>query len=225
MLGVKQFQWDRTMGNISQESTAVGIDPGKWVGRIIIGVLVGEAIWNLIVSAMNNIVVPWLGDAMGQSSGLPTSFTQRPYNYPDFFVSAWESCIAAMAAAVLNYFFQRRAPAPRSLKTPGQTTPGKPPLRVYQNAASLSVVETASSTSEPTPIATTAPVPTVAMPSPIVVPELTGMPIPVAEELPPVAALPIAKPVPKADSPNPKKRGKIYYNLVGEPLPSDEDSK
>ena len=31
---------------------------------------------------MSNVVVPWLGDVMGQSAGLPTSFTQRPYNYP-----------------------------------------------------------------------------------------------------------------------------------------------
>ena len=31
---------------------------------------------------MNNLVVPWLGDVMVQASGLPTSFTQRPYDYP-----------------------------------------------------------------------------------------------------------------------------------------------
>ena len=34
------------------------------------------------------------------------SFTQRPYNYPDLFVSILEFGIAALVAAVLNYFFQ-----------------------------------------------------------------------------------------------------------------------
>src|SRR5438552_9378895 len=77
----------------------------NWIGQIIVAVILGEAIWNLIVSVMNNLIVPWLGDVMGQSSGLPTSFTQRPYNYPDLFVSAVELCIAGIVSAMLNHFF------------------------------------------------------------------------------------------------------------------------
>src|SRR5579862_2576221 len=80
---------------------------GRWMGRVVIAVILGEAVWSLIVSVMNNLVVPWVGDMMGQSSGLPTSFRQRPYNYPDLFVSIFELCIAGLVAAVLNYFFQR----------------------------------------------------------------------------------------------------------------------
>jgi hypothetical protein len=67
--------------------TSEGSDARKWMGRIIAAVILGEAIWSLIVSVMNNLVVPWLGDVLGQSSGLPASFTQRPYDYPDLFVS------------------------------------------------------------------------------------------------------------------------------------------
>ena len=52
--------------------TSEGADARKWFGRIIMAVVLGEAIWSLIVSVMNNLVVPWLGDVMGQSSGLPT---------------------------------------------------------------------------------------------------------------------------------------------------------
>ena len=74
---------DQTMKPFSSEAT----DTRRWIGRIIMAVILGEAIWGLIVSVMNNVVVPWLGDVMGQSAGLPTSFTQRPYNYPDLFVS------------------------------------------------------------------------------------------------------------------------------------------
>ena len=44
-----------------------GTEPRQWIGRIIMAVILGEAIWGLIVSAMNNLVVPWLGDVMGQS--------------------------------------------------------------------------------------------------------------------------------------------------------------
>jgi hypothetical protein len=78
-------------------------DGRGWIGRLIIAVLLGEAIWGLIVSVMNHVIVPWVGDVMGPSSGLPTSFTQRPYNYPELFVSIFEFCIAGLVAAILNY--------------------------------------------------------------------------------------------------------------------------
>ena len=81
---------DQTVKPFSSE----GVDTPHWIGRIIIAVILGEAIWGLIVSVMNNLVVPWLGDVMGQSSGLPTSFTQRPYDYPDLFISILAFCIA-----------------------------------------------------------------------------------------------------------------------------------
>src|ERR1700693_111305 len=90
--------------------TSEGTDTRNWVGRIIVAVILGEAIWSLIVSVMNNLVVPWLGDVMGQSSGLPTSFTQRPYNYPDLFISVVELCIAGIIAAILNHFFRQPKP-------------------------------------------------------------------------------------------------------------------
>lgn len=104
-----------------------GADGRGWIGRIIIAVILGEAIWGLIVSVMNNVVVPWLGDVMGQSGGLPTSFTQRPYNYPDLFVSIFEFCIACLVAAILNYSFQRpRAARARSAKSSVSPAPATP---------------------------------------------------------------------------------------------------
>jgi len=88
--------------------TSADSDARKWIGRIIIAVILGEAIWGLIVSVMNNLVVPWLGDVVGQSSGLPASFTQRPYDYPDLFISIVEFSVAGLMALILNYFFQRQ---------------------------------------------------------------------------------------------------------------------
>jgi hypothetical protein len=117
-------------------------------------VILGEAIWGLIVSVMNNVVVPWLGDLFGQSSGLPTSFTQRPYNYPELFVSVLELCIAGLVAAIINYFFQR----PRAGRMKPVTVPAAPveTIRVVPQAAPDAVQNRAPMTQVTmTPTATT----------------------------------------------------------------------
>ena len=238
-------------------------DPRKWIGRIIMAVILGEAIWNLIVSVMNNLVVPWLGDLFGQSSGLPTSFTQRPYNYPDLFVSILEFCIAALVAAIINYFFQR----PRAVRvktTVKSATPVAPvePLRVVpQVGAPAAIPQTAPSqslmpqTTMPQPATTqpavartappVAPPPPVTKPVPIAAPPVTVAPVtPAPAVVPPavVAPVPVAKlaavapaapsvPVsaakpqspPKPRPAKPTKTKEIYYNIVGEPMPSDDE--
>lgn len=220
------------MLNISEKSTAVPTDSGKWIGRIVAGVLLGEAIWNLIVSVMNNVFVPWLGDVIGQSSGLPTSFTQRPYNYPDFLVAVLEFCIAAIAAVTLNYLFQRQAASgAKPAKTAVPTKLVEPASLVLQSAAPATQIEAAS------PIIAAAPV---AKPNPVV-PATPATPVPPAPFValepavkpeaidlsgPAVANSPTEKrlpPGPKAKSPNTIKRKEVYYNSVGEPLPFDED--
>jgi hypothetical protein len=222
--------------------TSEGAGARKWIGRLIIAVLLGEALWGLIVSVMNNVVVPWLGDVMGQSAGLPTSFTQRPYNYPELFVSVIEVCIAGLVAAVINYFFQR--PAARRVKTVKNVPTAPPgPIRVISQAApSAALTETAppqfgiasaeSPASAPAqdvrmypvipsilvPAASDEPVaPIVAAPEPkpaVVAPLAPAIPNPVASK---------PMPAPKAEPAKPKKPKNVYYNIVGEPMPSDED--
>ena len=89
---------------------------------------------------------------MGQSSGLPTSFTQRPYNYPDLFVSVFEFCVAGLVAAILNYFFQR--PSARRVKTSKSPIPAAPlgPIRVVPQAApSAALNQTAAASPMPSP--------------------------------------------------------------------------
>ena len=257
--------------------TSDGADVRKWIGRIIVAVILGEAIWNLIVSLMNNVVVPWLGDVMGQSSGLPTSFTQRPYNYPDLFVSVLEFGLAGLVAAVLNYFFQR--PGGRRVKTVRTTIaapPAEPARLIPQAAAPVPPVQAVNAqpatirpvipqtvsaqlvTSQPAaprvaiiPPAMSQPVaappaspvaaPPFTPPAPVARPEPVVPPIPNAVS--PAASAPVAapatpsvsgsstkaaqpppKPAPmKAAPPKPKKPKEVYYNIVGEPMPSDED--
>jgi hypothetical protein len=224
-------------------------DPRKWIGRILMAVILGEAIWNLIVSIMNNLVVPWMGDLFGQSSGLPTSFTQRPYNYPDLFVSILEFCIAGLVAAIINYFFQR----PRAVRVkPGKSPVLVPPVepvrlvpRTEAPAAQPQMVAAPATTAQPAPTPPTltksappAPVvkldpiipaaPVIAAPPkpvPAVAPTPIAKPSPVAP-VPPPAAASVAKPQPappKAEPAKPKKSKEVYYNIVGEPMPSDDD--
>ena len=131
--------------------TSDGGDARRWIGRLIIAVLLGEAIWGLIVSFMNHVFVPWLGDVMGQSSGLPTSFTQRPYNYPELFVSVFEFCIAGLVAAIINFFLQR--PAARRVKTVKSTSPPGPVRLISQTMPSSAPTETAPPQFGITPIA------------------------------------------------------------------------
>ena len=235
--------------------TSEGADTRRWMGRIIIAVILGEAFWGLIVSVMNNVFVPWLGDAMGQSSGLPTSFTQRPYNYPDLFISVFEFCIAGLVAAVLNYFFQR--PATRRVKPSKSSVPASPPgpIRVVPQAAtSAALTETVPPQFGVTPAAPPMPNPAQearlypVIPSILVPAAPDGVrassPVPQTEPVPPVSPAPEARPpaiapappaaanpvaskpvppAPKAEPAKPKKPKNVYYNIVGEPMPSDDD--
>ena len=139
---------DPTMKTFTSEA----MDTRRWIGRLVVAVILGEAIWGLIVSVMNNLVVPWLGDVMGQSSGLPTSFTQRPYNYPDLFVSVLEFCIAGLVAAVLNYFIQGRNT--KAIRTVKSSAPAAvEPARMFPQPTT-----TAALTQTPSPYIPAAPV-------------------------------------------------------------------
>ena len=223
--------------------TSEAADTRRWIARIIMAVILGEAIWGLIVSIMNNVVVPWLGDAMGQSSGLPTSFTQRPYDYPDLFVSVLEFGVAALVAALLNYFFQGRAA--KTIKTVKSSAPAAPaePARVFpQPTSTAALTQTPSPYTPAAPATKTEPV---AVPvsaavsaAPPVAPPLLSQPVAIAPPAAPVteaAAKPslapaVVSPVPskppsaaKAEPAKPKKPKNVYYNIVGEPMPSDDD--
>ncbi len=213
--------------------TSEGADARKWIGRIIMAVILGEAIWNLIVSIMNNLVVPWLGDVMGQASGLPASFTQRPYDYPDLFISVLEFCIAGIVAVMLNYFLQRqRAGSVKPVKSSAPTGPVEP-ARVGPQATAAAATTQATSPvappapeAKPDPVIPPAPVTLApAAPAPFVAPAPVARPMAVAPSAPPVAnlaakALPSA---PKTAPPKLKKAKEVYYNIVGEAMPSDED--
>jgi hypothetical protein len=231
------------MDQPAQPFTSNGGDTRRWIGRLIIAVLLGEALWGLIVSFMNHVFVPWLGDVMGPSSGLPTSFTQRPYNYPELFVSVFEFCIAGLVAAIINYFFQR--PVARRVKTSKSVPTSAPgPIRVVPPAATSSkqtetappqfgIAPSASPDSAPAQDVRMYPViPSILVPA---APAEPAAPVAAVPEAKPAAIAPVVPAVPKpvASKPAPpapmaeptkhKKPKNVYYNIVGEPMPSDDD--
>lgn len=223
--------------------TSEGTDARRWMGRIIVAVILGQATWALIVSVMNNLIVPWLGDVMGQSSGLPTSFTQRPYNYPDLFVSILEVGIAGLVAAILNYIFQRPAVSKvRIVKSPVPAAPAGPIRVVPQTTTPApspaspiapAQVTKADSVLPPAPVVATPVVATPVVAAPVVSAPVRPAPVIAAPAPPPaVASAPVVRPVaavppaPAAANPvpaKPKKAKEVYYNIVGEPMPSDDD--
>ncbi|HZQ68044.1 MAG TPA: hypothetical protein VFA68_05940 [Terriglobales bacterium] len=206
------------------------VDARRWMGRLLIAVIVGEGIWNLIVSLMNNVVVPWIGYVLGPSSGLPASFIQRPYDYPDLFVAILELCLAGLVAVAINYFFQR----PVRVKVKVQQRP------VPQTSVSPATVVSPAPTRPAVPVtASQAPTqPSVAVPKPIAAPSVEARPAPspVAPPAPvvkptpapPAPTLPAptvkAVPVPQpASAAKPKQPKKVYYNSVGEPIEFDDE--
>jgi hypothetical protein len=184
----------------------------RWIGRLLVAVLVGEGIWNVIVSLMNNVVVPWLGDVMGQSSGLPTSFTQRPYDYPDLFVAIIELCLAGLVAIAINSFFQKprrgrtkvqkRVASPTSVAparlVPVATTPAPVPAVVPRTEVQAPV---APPRVGPTTAPVSPPVATTAPPSPVrAVPVVEAQPSPLVQPLPPLKPFSPPTPVVEAQS-------------------------
>lgn len=229
---------DQTMKPFSSEGT----DTRRWIVRLIMAVVLGEAIWGLIVSLMNNVVVPWLGDVIGQSSGLPTSFTLRPYNYPDLFVSILEFGIAALVAAVLNYFFQGRTTKAISTVKSSAPAAALETARVFpQPTTTAALTQTPSPyipaapviKAEPVAVQAPAPVSATPPPAPAAEPAVLAPPAPPVTEptvARPLPTAPVAKPAatkpsltPKTEPPKPKKPKEVYYNIVGEPMPSDDD--
>ena len=212
----------------------------KWVGRIVMAVIFGEAIWHLIASVMDYVFVPWLGDVMGQSSGLPTSFTQRPYNYPDLFVSVLEFCIAAIVAISINWYFQRpgkpvrvqvktaTAVVPQAVATAPLVAAPQPTIVAPAEPAFTPVVPEYRPVAAAPPVVAPARVAAPPPPKPAVVaapPPLPALKPQVAPAPPaPAVAKSIPAPVaaPQPPKPQPAKKKEVYYNIVGDPVSDDE---
>jgi len=206
---------------LSPEPSAA--DTSKWIGRVVIAVILAEGIWGFIVSLTNNLVLPVLARTMGADVQSPLYLGKGDFNVPALFTAVLELCFAGIAAVILNSVLQRKpsvtrtravrvSPIPVQSIAPTQPTTPPPPPRPSPPA----VVPVQASVS--VPVAALAPVPAPATPAAAPAPAQVWSP-PEAPQ-PKVAAPPTP---PKAKPSKPKPPKEVYYNIVGEPINPTED--
>ena len=85
----------------------------KWIGRLLIAVILGAAVWNFVASLTNAVVVPGLARVMEADPQSPLYLGKGDFNFPGFFAAILELCLALIAALVVNSWAQRRPKAIR----------------------------------------------------------------------------------------------------------------
>jgi len=194
------------------------LDPGKWIGRVMIAVILAEGIWGLMVSVTNNLVLPLLARTMGGDVQSPLYLGKGDFNIPALFTAVLELCFAGIVVVILNAWVQRKPKVTRSkvprvspIQIQRATTPH--PLVVPDQTAAASMPEPASS-----------PVPAPAA-APSVSAQSSSPPAPGQFWTPPEAARPkVGTPPPQpTNAAKPKRPKEVYYNIVGEPINPTED--
>lgn len=189
------------------------VSSGRWVGRVIVGVLVAEGIWGLIVSLTRDLIMPLLAKQTGEAAQ-----SSQNINVPGIFTAVIGLCLAGLVAVILNFWVNRPVrPIPVkaarvSVSTAASSSaslsiaPPAPPAPAASAVLSASAIPSAASAVQQAPT-----------PAPVAAPK------PMAPPPAPVAAKPTAAaPPPKPAKPKPPKE--IQYNIVGEPIsPMEED--
>jgi hypothetical protein len=166
-------------------------DAGKWIGRVLIAVILGEGIWGLIVSLTNNLVLPFMARTMGGTDvQSPLYLGKGGFNVPALFTSVLELCFAGIAAVLLNSWVQRK------------------PGSARRQAVRVSPIPAQSSAQLPSP-PTAAPVQAAASDFPSATAPSQFWSPPEPSSRPQAAAPPSTKAKPPKE---------IIYNSVGEPL-------
>jgi cell division septation protein DedD len=182
---------------------------GKWIGRVMIAVLLGEGIWGLIVSLTNNLLLPFLSRTMGADAQSPLYLGKGEFNFPALFTAVLELCFAGFVAVGLYSWVQRRPRLVRSKPgklslIPEQPAPARP------SATKAQVQGPVATTQAPPPSVAEAPGQFWSPPQPAATAQVAPPPSPPKPEPP--------KPVPA----KPKAPKQIYYNIVGEPLDPED---
>jgi hypothetical protein len=180
-------------------SGSSGWDLRLSVRRLVAAVILGEAIWSLLVSVTNNLAVPGLARVMGGDPQSPLYLGKGDINIPALLISILQACLAGIVAVVVNSWpqkAQRMRPAP---------------VRAVANTQRRSAPPSIMPPSIVAPAAAEAPVRNEPPPA-------QSPPAPK-----PVASVPAAS-VKKSEPPaKPKKPKQVYYNIVGEPIEDDDE--
>jgi len=199
--------------------------PRKWIGLIISGLVLGEAIWIAIVSLTRDVILPLMAMAMGGDNSSPLYLGKLEFNWPDLFTAVLQLCVAGLFAIVLNAWIQKK---PKLVKNKSLSSN----QAIAQTAPAAPKTAAAGQTSAPTfsqPRATN-----VSPPALPVIPKDAGAPAvfkssqpgTVAPTKPQAPATPGAAALkPGVPKPAPKKGQEVYYNLVGERItPLDDET-
>jgi hypothetical protein len=182
-----------------------------WMGRILMGVILGEAIWGLLVSVTTNLAVPAMARIMGGDPQSPLYLGKGDISVAPLFTSILELCFALIISAILNAWTQKptrirvktvRVPTPR-MPSP-VPAPSRPAESHTTPAAETATVMT--SRSAPQPVLLSAPQSSPSLPS-----------------QPTQAASQPAQSPPASDPAKPKRSKGVYYNIVGEPIQNDDE--
>ena len=184
------------------------VSSGRWVGRVVVGVLVGEGIWGLIVSLTRDLVMPLLARQTGE-----VSQSSQNINVPGIFTAVIGLCLAGLVAVILNFWVNR----------PLRPMPVKAARVSVSTAGSLSASPSIAPQASAAPASASATPPAASAVQQAQTPAPAAAPKPMAPPPASVAAKPAAvAPPPKPAKPKPPKE--IQYNIVGEPIsPMEED--
>jgi hypothetical protein len=206
-----QFASHIYMDEISRTSSPdpPSMDARRWIGRVVLAVILAEGIWGIVVSVTNNLILPLLARTMGSDVQSPLYLGKGDLNIPALFTSVLNLCFAGIVAVILNFWVQRkpRVASGKSVRVspvrvqPVASTPSSPAVATIQAAPKAASAPAAPSmpASSPSPGQYWSPPPEAAKPK--------------AAAVPP----PPAKPA------KPKSPKEIYYNIVGEPINPTED--
>jgi hypothetical protein len=175
----------------------------KWIPKIIQAVILAEAIWGLIVSLTNNLILPALAGVMGGDPQSPLYLGKGDFNVAAIFSSILQLCLAGIVAVLLNHWSR-----------PGGARVGAKTANLRAAAAKAPISGNSPSMAMPAPVSAPA-APAVAPHSGPVPP-----PMPSVAPQPKVATAQLAAP---SRPEKPKKPKEVYYNIVGEPINPTED--
>ena len=164
-----------------------GPDAKRWIGLIIIGLLLGETSLGLIVALTRDVILPALAMAMGDTSS-PLSLGKRDFDFPNLLSAILQFCLAAIVAIVVNAWTQK---GPRALRTRSLSL-AQAPVTVAAPAAAAQVP--AAATTVPAPSAPRAGTLAPSPPAP-------RSPVPATVTAPAVASPAAAAPAPVAAAP------------------------
>jgi hypothetical protein len=218
---VSQFASHTLMDEIPQTSSPEwsAAETGRWIGRVVIAVILAEAIWGFIASLTSSLILPLLARTMGGDAQSPLYLGKGDINVPALFAAVLELCFAGIVAALLNSVVQRK---PKMIRVKSVRVSPIPAQPAAPPAPAVAPVKVAVSEAPPiTPVvAYTAPQPP-APPPATTTPEQFSSPPEPAPQPKAAAPPPPAKPPAKPAKPKPPKE--IYYNIVGEPINPTED--